>query len=187
MSNLRQRDKWMKFSAAWSTRTPAFREYPSCPVITHTIDSYLIPSQNNMTKSNLQIKRIWQILNFLNKLYMRHTYWSCLIRYVNMKWIRWVVLILSTDWQTNKVKPVYLPFNFVEAKGITRAVRDCLICPYARISECLVSQPFPGNECKAGHCDPIPVKCELKLSCNPLSINTNTQVGISNSIWTTRQ
>ena len=23
---------------------------------------------------------------------MRHTFWSCLIRYVNMKWIRWVLL-----------------------------------------------------------------------------------------------
>ena len=31
--------------------------------------------------------------------------------------------ILSTDGQTDKVKPVYPPFNFVEADGITRQTR----------------------------------------------------------------
>ena len=61
----------------------------------HIIDSYCI-SQNN-TKSKLQFNEI-QFANtsfftfFLKKLYMRHTFWSCLIRYVNMKWIRLVLL-----------------------------------------------------------------------------------------------
>ena len=41
-------------SATRTTRMPAFWGYPRHPMITHTIDSYWIPSQNK-TKSNLQI------------------------------------------------------------------------------------------------------------------------------------
>ena len=63
----------------------------------------------------------------------QHTFWSWLIRCVNMKWI-WLVLreIQSghdsihrrtdgwTDRQTDKVKPVYPPFNFIELRGIIK-------------------------------------------------------------------
>ena len=55
---------------------------------------------------------------------MRHTFWSCLIRCANMKWIRWVLLKIQsghdsvhirtdgwTDGQTDKVKQVYSPFQ----------------------------------------------------------------------------
>ena len=71
--------------------------------------------------------------------------------------------------------------------GTLWAVRDCLICPYARISECLVSYLCLDYECQVGHSDSIPVKCELNISCSLLSIHTNSQVGTSKSIWTTRQ
>ena len=73
-------------------------------MITHTIESYWIPSQKK-TQSRLQILKIRQ----------------------NMKWIRWVLLKIQsghdsvhrrTDGQTDKVIPVYPPFNFVEAGGI---------------------------------------------------------------------
>ena len=97
-------------------------------MITHTIESYWIPSQKK-TKSKLQIFEFW------NGYYTRHTFWSCLIRCANMKWIRWVLLKIQsghdsvhrrtdgqtdgrTDGQTDKVIPVYPPFNFVEAGGI---------------------------------------------------------------------
>ena len=33
-------------------------------------------------------------------------------------------MILSTDGQTDKVKPVYPPFNFVEAGGVTIREKD---------------------------------------------------------------
>ena len=69
----------------------------------------------------------------------------------------------------------------------TRAVRDCLIRPYARTSECFVSYLRLYFECKIGHNDPIPVKCELNISYNLLSIHNSSQVGISKSIWTTIQ
>ena len=63
-----------------TTRTPAFWGYPRRLMITHTIMSYWIPSQNK-TKSKLQILY-----------YTRHTHISCLIRCANMKWIRRVLL-----------------------------------------------------------------------------------------------
>ena len=48
-----------------TTRMSVFWEYLQPPMITHTIDSYQIPSQNK-TKSKLQIWKIWQKLKFLN-------------------------------------------------------------------------------------------------------------------------
>ena len=51
------------------------------------------------TKSKLQIKKIRQnfkFLEFWNGHYTRHTFWSCLIRCANMKWIRWVLLKIQS-------------------------------------------------------------------------------------------
>ena len=47
-----------------TTRTPAFWGYPRRLMITHTIESYWIPSQKK-TKSNLQIYKFAKISNFL--------------------------------------------------------------------------------------------------------------------------
>ena len=76
----------------------------------------------------------FQIFEFWNGHYTRHTFWSCLIRCANMKWIRWVLLKIQsghdsvhrrtdgrTDRRTDKVIPVYPPINFVEAGGIMSA------------------------------------------------------------------
>ena len=73
-----------------------------------------IRSQNK-TKSKLQIWKICQKFkswNFAKKPNMWHTFWSCLIRCVNMKWIQLVLQKLQrrhgrTDRQTDDVKPVY--------------------------------------------------------------------------------
>ena len=72
-----------------TTRTPAFSDTPRRPMITHTSDSHQIPSQSK-TKSKLQILKNCQKFKFAicKKLYMRHTFWSCLARCVNMKWIQ---------------------------------------------------------------------------------------------------
>ena len=108
-------------------------------MITHTIESYWIPSQKK-TKSKLQILKKspqFQIFKFWNRHYTRHTFWSCLIRCANMKWIQWVFLKIQsgqdsvhrrTDRRTSlenlisaamdNVIPVYPPFNFMEAGGI---------------------------------------------------------------------
>ena len=55
-------------------------------MITHTTGSYWISSQKKTAK----------IFQFLNKLYMRHTFWSCLIRCTNMIWIQWVLLKIQS-------------------------------------------------------------------------------------------
>ena len=73
-----------------TTRTPAFWDTSLRPMITHTSDSHQIPNQKK-TKSKLQILRKLpniQILKFCTTLYMRHTFWCCLIRCINMKWIQ---------------------------------------------------------------------------------------------------
>ena len=108
-------------------------------MIIHSIESYWIPSQK--TKSKLQILKNspkFHICEFWNKHYTQHTFWSCLIRCANMKWIRRVLLKIQrgqdsvhrrTDRQTDKVKPVYPPFNFVEAGGIIKAASTWCLEP----------------------------------------------------------
>ena len=84
--------------------------------------------------ANLKILPKIQILEFFNFLYMQHTFWSCLMRCVNMKCIQLVLWKLQsrhnsvhrwtdrrTDRWTDDVKPVYPPFNFVEVGGIIKA------------------------------------------------------------------
>ena len=95
-------------------------------MITHAIDSYQIPSQNK-TKPKLQICQ--QIkLEFCKNLYTQHT-WSCLIRCVNIKWIRLVLWKIQsrhdsvhrqTDVRTDIWTWNRYPFNLVEAEGIIR-------------------------------------------------------------------
>ena len=63
-------------------------------------------------------KEIAKILEFVTKLSTRHTFWSWLIRSVNMKWMQLVFWMIHcghdsahrrTDGQTGKVKPMYPP------------------------------------------------------------------------------
>ena len=63
-----------------------------------------------------------QILKFCKKTYTRHTFWSCLIRCMNMKWIQPILWAPQsgpvmrdgqtdgrTDKRTDGVKPIYPP------------------------------------------------------------------------------
>ena len=89
--------------------------------------------------TNLKKLPKFQIVEFWNGHYTRHTFWCCLIRCANMKWIRWVLLKIQSghnsvhrrtdgqrDWRTDgqmdKVIPVY---NFVEAEGIIIHICTC--------------------------------------------------------------
>ena len=91
-------------------------------MITHTIDPHywviLDPKskEDKVKVANLKNVSKLQIFEFWNKLHTRHTFWSCLIRYAYMKWIRQVLLKIQsghdsvhrwTDGQADKVKPVY--------------------------------------------------------------------------------
>ena len=132
-----------------TTRTPAFWGYPPPP---HDYPYHWVildpkSKEDKVKVTNLKNSSKFQIFQFWNRHYTRHTFFSCLIRCANMKWIQWVFLKIQsrhnfvhrrtdgrmdgrtdgqtdgrtdgrTDGQTDKVIPVYPPFNFVEVGGI---------------------------------------------------------------------
>ena len=89
--------------AAWSqltrtTRTPAFWGYPPPP---HDYPFHWVildpKSKGDKVKvTNLKNSPKFQIFEFWNGHYTRHTFLSCLIRCANMKWIRWVLLKIQS-------------------------------------------------------------------------------------------
>ena len=77
-----------------TTRTPAFWGYPPPP---HDYPYHWVildpKSKDDKVKvTNLKNSPKFQIFEFWNGHYTRHTFWSCLIRCANMKLIRWVLL-----------------------------------------------------------------------------------------------
>ena len=123
---------WISAVKTRTTRTPAFWGYPPPPndYPYHWVILDPKSKEDKVKVTNLKNSPKFQIFEFWNGHYTRHTFWSCLIRWANMKWIRWVLLKIQsrhdsvhrrTDGQTDKVIPVYPPFNFVEAGGITRS------------------------------------------------------------------
>ena len=98
-----------------TTRTPVFWDTLRLPMITHTSDSHQIPSENRQSQSY----KFWQIaknsnLKFCKKLNMQHTFWSCLIRCIDMKWIEPEPYVLQSghgmqDGRADRVKPIYPP------------------------------------------------------------------------------
>ena len=109
-----------------TTRTPAFWGYPPPPHDYPYHGVILDPKskEDKVKVTNLKNSPKFQIFEFCNGHYMQHTFWSCLIRCANMKWIRWVLLKIQsrhnsvhrrTDGQTDRQTriPVYPPFNFV--------------------------------------------------------------------------
>ena len=113
-----------------TTRTPAFWGYPPPP---HDYPYHWVILDPKSKEDKAKVTYLknspkFQIFEFWNGHYTQHTFWSCLIRCTNMKWIRWVLLKIQsghdpvhrrTDGQMDKVIPVYPPFNFVEAWCIT--------------------------------------------------------------------
>ena len=79
-------------------RTPAFWGYPPPP---HDYPLYWVildpkSKEDKVKVTNLKNLPKFQILKFSNKHYTQHTFWSCLIRCANMKWIRWVLLKIQS-------------------------------------------------------------------------------------------
>ena len=105
-----------------TTRTPAFWGYPTPPHDYPNNWVILDPKskEDKVKVTNLKNSPKFQIFESWNKHYTRHTFWSCLIRCANMKWIRWLWALLKiqsghdsvhrrTDGQMDKVKPVCPP------------------------------------------------------------------------------
>ena len=98
-----------------TTKMPAFWGYPP---LTHDNPSYWVIldlkwKEDKVNVTNLKNSPKFQILELWNKHYTQHMLWSYLIRCANMKWVHqycWrcrADTILSTDGQTDKVKPAY--------------------------------------------------------------------------------
>ena len=92
---------------AWTrtTRTPAFWGYPPPP------NDYPYHWVILDPKSKEDKVKVTNLKNSPKFHYTRHTFWSCLIRCANMKWIRWVLLKIQsghdsvhrrTDEQTDR-------------------------------------------------------------------------------------
>ena len=81
-----------------TTRTPAFWGYPPSPHDYPYHGVILDPKskEDKVKVTNLKNSPKFQIFEFWNGHYTRHTFWSCLIRCANMKWIRWVLLKIQS-------------------------------------------------------------------------------------------
>ena len=84
--------------ATRTTRTPAFWGYPPPP---HDYPYHWVilnpkSKEDKVKVSNLKNSLKFQIFEFWNGHSTRHTFWSCLIRCANMKWIRWVFLKIQS-------------------------------------------------------------------------------------------
>ena len=91
------------FSNAFSwitrtTRTPAFWGYPPPPndYPYHWVILDPKSKEDKVKVTNLKNSPKFQIFEFWNGHYTRHTFWSCLIRCAHMKWIRWVLLKIQS-------------------------------------------------------------------------------------------
>ena len=72
-----------------TTRTPSFWGYPPQP---HDYPYHWVILDPKSKEDEVKVAN----LKFQNGHYTRHTFWSCLIRCANMKWIRWVLLKIQS-------------------------------------------------------------------------------------------
>ena len=81
-----------------TTRTPAFWGYPPPPhdYPYHWVILDTKSKEDKVKVTNLKNSPKFQIFDFRNGHYTRHTFWSCLIRCANMKWIWWVLLKIQS-------------------------------------------------------------------------------------------
>ena len=82
-----------------TTRMPAFWGYPPLP---HDYPYYWVILDPKSKKDKVKVTNLknlpkFQTFEFWNKRYTLHTFWSCLIRCGNMKWM-WGVLLKIQSW-----------------------------------------------------------------------------------------
>ena len=122
-----------------TTRMPMFWGYPLPP---HDFPYHWVildpKSKDKVKVTNLKNLPKFQIFEFWNKLYTRHTFRLmklldrlCKYEMDPTSWRYRADTILSTHGQKDKVKPVYPPFNFVEAGGIKRYFTLAILYMYS--------------------------------------------------------
>ena len=188
---------WCDENKIKTTGTPVFWEYPppppTCPMITHTTDSYQIPSQN---KTKSQIWKICQKFKFWNfPIPIAH---GCLIRCVNMKWIQPVVWKLEsrhdsvhrlmdreTDAQTDGWRETSIfPFQLRWSGGIKSKVS------YIHISCDILQLISPWTKWLQFHRRPVQMNENIWIS-NKISLKyvpwQNVSIGSDNGLVLSRQ
>ena len=113
------------------------------------------------------MSQIGWIFEFCDGHYTRHTFWSCLIRCANMKWIRWVLLKIQsghdsvqTDGQGDTSLP---PFQLRwSAVGMGGGYNEIVVDnePY-NITQMTMWISFPKISC-----DTMIRRFELRVSCH---------------------
>ena len=76
-----------------TTRTPAFW---GCPPPPHDYPYYWFILDPNSKEDKVKATNLKNSPKFWNKHYTRHTFWCCLIRCANMKWIQLVLLKIQS-------------------------------------------------------------------------------------------
>ena len=120
--------QWLFSVVQFTTRTPAFWEYPTAPwvpILMFHIGSlpFQVKTRQSQTYKFKELPKI-QILEFFNKLNTQETFWSYLIRYMymNMKWIQQVHVLWKIQsghdfvhrWTNKTDGQGETTFNFVE-------------------------------------------------------------------------
>ena len=151
---------------------------PRHPMITHTIDSYSywIPSQN-MTSYKFKEFAQSSISSILKTTLLdthsltRHTFWSCLIRYVNIKWIRRVLLKIRSGqdtvhrWMDRRMdgqgETSIPPFNFIEAGGI-KMISTYIFIPQF-LKSCIMQPVEKATSLSNSTCNSSKFACKFLL------------------------
>ena len=108
----------LRCSGGITRTTTAFWGYPLPP---HDYPYHWVildpkSKKDKVKVTNLRNSPKFHILEFSNKLYMQHTFWSCLIRCANMKWIQWTLLKIQSGHDSVhrwiRCETSIPPFNF---------------------------------------------------------------------------
>ena len=90
---------YLRANETRTTRMPAFWGYPAASWLPILL-SYIGAQVKRRLSQSYIFKEMFE---FWNKHYTRHTFWSCLIRCANMKWIQQILLKIQS-WQDSVQK-----------------------------------------------------------------------------------
>ena len=157
-----------------TTRTPSFWGYPPPP---HDYPHHWVildpkSKEDKVKVTNLKNSPKFQIVEFWNGHYTRHTFWSCLIRCANMKWIRWVFLKIQsghdsvhrrtdgrTDRRTDGQGDTSIPpFQLRWSRGIITVLVTVAVCSDCRNFWQNKTSPSKSLQCTRYNYQQPPVK-----------------------------
>ena len=110
-------------------------------------NSTYILSIHSSVWNSVKLEQLERLFEFWNGHYTRHTFWSCLIRCANMKWIRWVFLKIQSRHDSVHRRTrwyQYTPFQLRWSGGIKSCRSSCLELQIINIKLKKNQQKVPG-------------------------------------------